>query len=204
MPRYESIGVKGVACQYVRGEGSQIKSGNKMRVRGRRRDRGKWAGKRNMVVAEGEQELDADERDITWKIGAGAEGRDMWPHVEEVIDAAVIAVGLKRIRGGVDRNCPRHRVSKGTRPLWGKTPWVVGVRAVKILPPSKFVRKKSPDHKHPLMIYVAKGIPVDDSVSSEVNEDADPVSVVAIDGKAEVIVEKRIDTAAARVEAEPW
>ena len=42
---------------------------------------------------------------------------------------------------------------------------------------------------------MSKGVAVSDSVGKEVDEDADPVSVVAIDGEAQIVVGKGIDTA---------
>ena len=52
-------------------------------------------------------------------------------------------------------------------------------------------------------VYVSEGVAVSDSVGKEVNEDADPVGVVAIDGEAQMVVRKRIDAATAGVETEP-
>ena len=52
-------------------------------------------------------------------------------------------------------------------------------------------------------VYVSEGVPVSDSVGMEVNEDADPVGVVAIDGEAQIVVREGIDTAAAGVQTEP-
>ena len=52
-------------------------------------------------------------------------------------------------------------------------------------------------------VYVSKGVAVSDSVGKEVDEDADPVSVVAIDGEAQIVVGKGIDTASAGGETEP-
>ena len=52
-------------------------------------------------------------------------------------------------------------------------------------------------------VHVAKGVSVSDSVGKKVDEDADPVGVVAIDGEAQIVVREGIDAAAAGVETEP-
>ena len=83
--------------------------------------------------------MNAYYRDITREIGARTEVGDVCPHVEEVIDAAVITISLKRMGGGVVVNAPRHRGSKETCPTRGNTARMVWVGAVKVLSPLEFV-----------------------------------------------------------------
>ena len=59
------------------------------------------------------------------------------------------------------------------------------------------------NHKDPVMVHMSKGISVDECVSQKVDKYSDPVGVVVVDGEAEMIVKKRVDTATARGTAEP-
>ena len=83
--------------------------------------------------------MNAYYRDITGEIGARTEGRDVCPHIQEVIDAAVIAISLKRVGGGIVMNEPRSRVSKKACPAWGDATRMIWVRTVKVLSPLEFV-----------------------------------------------------------------
>ena len=85
----------------------------------------------------------------------------------------------------------------------GDALWIVGVGAVESLSPLEFVREEGLNHQRPLRVRVAEGVSVDDGVCKEVDVYANPVDVVVIDGKAQMIVKKGVKTAAARVETEP-
>jgi len=159
--------------------------------------------KRKVMVSECQEELNTYERDVTREEGAWKERGDMGPHVEKVIDAAVIAVRLKRVRGGIEVNSPFHRVPKEPGPGGGDARRVVGDGAMESLPPLKFVCKKLLNHQSSLRVCVTKGVPINDGMVQKIYEDADPVGVAVVDGEAKVAVKKRIDTEAMRVETEP-
>ena len=100
-------------------------------------------------------------------------------------------------------NGPRERVSEKVSSRRGNTLRMVWLREMKSLSPLEFVREKGLNHQRPVRVHVAKGVPIDDGVCKEVNVYADPVDVAVIDGEAQMIVKKRVDTTAARVETEP-
>jgi hypothetical protein len=70
---------------------------------------------------------------------------------------------------------------------------MVRLRVVEVLAPMEFVCKKSLNHKYPLRVHVTKGVSVSKSVTEEVDEDADPVGVVAVDGEAQMVIREGID-----------
>ena len=74
---------------------------------------------------------------------------------------------------------------------------------MKGLSPVKFVREELLNHKNPVRVSVAEGVPIDNGASPEVGEDTNPVGVIVVDRKAEVIEEEGVDTAASGGRAEP-
>ena len=59
--------------------------------------------------------MNAYERNIAGEVGAGGEKGNVRPHVEEIVDATVVAVGLEGVWGWVNEDSSEQRVREGAR-----------------------------------------------------------------------------------------